>query len=70
MAQPTFLQTIPHEYILMPNIKHAFAPIGVGLKWSLEECEFKKGSNQYISVVYYLKAPIMPWWILIPTIIV
>jgi len=55
MAQPTFLQTIPHEYILMPNIKHAFAPIGVGLKWSLEECEFKKSSNQYISAVYYLK---------------
>ena len=55
MQAPTFLQTIPHEYILMPNIKHAFGPEGVGLKWSLEECEFKKSSNQYISVVYYLK---------------
>jgi len=55
MTEPTFLQTIPHEYILMPNIKHAFAPIGVGLKWSLEECEFNKSPKQYISAVYYLK---------------
>jgi phage/plasmid-associated DNA primase len=56
MPEPKILtDNIPHEYILMPNIKHAFAPIGVGLKWSLEECEFKKSSNQYISVVYYLK---------------
>ena len=46
MTEPTFLQTIPHEYILMPNIKHAFAPIGVGLKWSLEECEFNKSPKQ------------------------
>ena len=56
MSEPKILtNNIPHEYILMPNIKHAFDPEGVGLKWSLEECEFKKGSNQYISVVYYLK---------------
>ena len=56
MSEPKILtDNIPHEYILMPNIKHAFDPEGVGLKWSLEECEFKKGSNQYISVVYYLK---------------
>jgi len=56
MAEPKSLtDNIPHEYILMPNIKHAFDPEGVGLKWSLEECEFKKSSNQYISVVYYLK---------------
>jgi len=56
MPEPKFLtDNIPHEYILMPNIKHAFKPQGVGENWSLEECEFKKGSNQYISVVYYLK---------------
>ena len=56
MAEPKSLtDNIPHEYILMSNIKHAFAPEGVGLNWSLEECEFKKSSNQYISVVFYLK---------------
>ena len=56
MAEPKSLtDNIPHEYILMPNIKHAFDPEGVGLNWSLEECEFKKSSNQYISAVYYLK---------------
>jgi hypothetical protein len=56
MAQPNFLtDNIPHEYILLPNVKHAFGPEGVGLKWSLEECEFKKGPNQYISCCYYLK---------------
>ena len=56
MPEPKFLtDNIPHEYILMSNVKHAFAPEGVGLKWSLEECEFKKSPNQYISVVYYLK---------------
>ena len=43
MTQPNFLtDNIPHEYILLPNIKHAFGPEGVGLKWSLEECEFKR----------------------------
>jgi phage/plasmid-associated DNA primase len=56
MPEPKILtDNIPHEYILMPNIKHAFDPEGVGLNWSLEECEFKKSSNQYISAVYYLK---------------
>ena len=56
MTQPNFLtDNIPHEYILLPNVKHAFGPEGVGLKWSLEECEFKKGPNQYISCCYYLK---------------
>ena len=56
MPEPKFLtDNIPHEYILLPNVKHAFGPEGVGLNWSLEECEFKKGSKQYISVVYYLK---------------
>ena len=41
MPEPKFLtDNIPHEYILLPNIKHAFGPEGVGLKWS---------------VVYYLK---------------
>jgi phage/plasmid-associated DNA primase len=56
MPEPKILtNNIPHEYILMPNIKHAFDPEGVGLNWSLEECEFKKSSNQYISAVYYLK---------------
>jgi len=56
MSEPKILtDNIPHEYILMPNIKHAFDPEGVGLNWSLEECEFKKSSNQYISAVYYLK---------------
>ena len=56
MPEPKILtNNIPHEYILMPNSKHAFDPEGVGLNWSLEECEFKKSSNQYISAVYYLK---------------
>jgi len=56
MPEPKILaDNIPHEYILMHNIKHAFDPEGVGLNWSLEECEFKKSSKQYISVVYYLK---------------
>jgi len=56
MPEPKFLtDNIPHEYILLPNIKHAFNPEGVGLNWTLEECEFKKSSNQYISICYYLK---------------
>ena len=56
MPEPKFLtDNIPHEYILLPNVKHAFDPEGVGLNWSLEECEFKKGSNQYISICYYVK---------------
>jgi hypothetical protein len=56
MPEPKFLtDNIPHEYILLPNVKHAFKPDGVGENWSLEECEFKKGSNQYISICYYVK---------------
>jgi len=56
MPEPKILtDNIPHEYILLPNIKDAFDPEGVGQNWSLEECEFKKGSNQYVSVVYYVK---------------
>ena len=43
MPEPKSLtDNIPHEYILMPNIKKAFDPKGVGQNWSLEECEFKK----------------------------
>ena len=56
MPEPKFLtDNIPHEYILLPNVKHAFKPQGVGLNWSLEECEFKKSSKQYISIRYYVK---------------
>ena len=45
MPEPKILtDNIPHEYILLPIVKHAFKPQGVGLNWSLEECEFKKGS--------------------------
>jgi len=56
MPEPKFLtDNIPHEYILLPNVKHAFKPQGVGLNWSLEECEFKKSSKQYISICYYVK---------------
>ena len=69
MPEPKILNdNIPHEYILMPNIKYAFDPEGVGLNWSLEECEFKKGSNQYISVFAFRlvisreqRAHIMRW---------
>ena len=56
MPEPKFLtDNIPHEYILLPIVKHAFKPHGVGENWSLEEYEFKKGSNQYISICYYVK---------------
>ena len=56
MPEPKSLtDNIPHEYILMPNIKKAFDPEGVGQNWSLEECEFKKSSKQYIAICYYLK---------------
>ena len=56
MPEPKSLtDNIPHEYILMPNIKKAFDPEGVGQKWSLEECEFKMSSKQYIAICYYLK---------------
>ena len=41
MPEPKSLtDNVPHEYILLPNVKHAFDPEGVGLKWSLEECEY------------------------------
>jgi len=55
MAEPTFLQTIPHEYILMPNIKGKDKPFGIGKKWSLEQAQHKLTEDKYISVVYYLK---------------
>ena len=59
MTQPNFLQTIPHKYILLPNEKHSKTVKSEGLhdnqNWSLEECEFKKSSNQYISICYNLK---------------
>jgi hypothetical protein len=56
MPEPKILtDNIPHEYILMPIVKHAFKPQGVGENWSLEECEFKKSSKQYISICYYVK---------------
>jgi len=55
MAQPTFLTDIPHEYILLPNIKGKVKPFGIGKNWSLEECEFKRTKDQYISCCYYLK---------------
>jgi len=55
MAEPTFLQTISQEYILMPNIKGKDKPFGIGKKWSLEEAQHKLTKDRYISCCYYLK---------------
>jgi len=56
MPEPKFLtDNIPHEFILMPNIKKAFDPEGIGQKWSYEQCEFNKSSKQYIAICYHLK---------------
>jgi len=55
MTQPTFLQTIPHEFILLPNIKGKDKPFGIGKKWSLEEAQHKLTKDRYISICYYMK---------------
>jgi hypothetical protein len=52
---PQFLKNIPHEYILLPNIKGSYPPCGIGKKWTLKECEYKMTKDQYISCCYYLK---------------
>jgi len=54
--QPLFLAEIPHEYILMPNIKGKEKTLGVLVKkWSLEEARHKLDADRYISCCYYLK---------------
>ena len=53
--QPTFLETVPKEYILMPNIKGKDKPWGIGKKWSLEEAQHQCPKDRYISCCYYLK---------------
>lgn len=55
MTQPSFLAEIPHEYILLPNIKGKDKPFGIGKKWSLEEAQHKLTEDRYISCCYYLK---------------
>ena len=56
MAEPKSLtDNIPHEYILMPNIKGKDKPFGIGKKWSLEQAQHKLTEDRNISVVYYLK---------------
>jgi phage/plasmid-associated DNA primase len=52
---PQFLKNVPHEYILLPNIKGKDKICGIGKKWTLEECEYKMTKDQYISCCYYLK---------------
>jgi hypothetical protein len=37
--KPSFLAEIPHEYIVMPNIKGKDKPWGIGKAWSLEEAQ-------------------------------
>ena len=56
MPEPKSLtDNIPHEYILMPNIKGKDKPFGIGKKWSLEQAQHKLTEDRNISVVYYLK---------------
>lgn len=52
---PEFLKTIPHEYILLPNIKGSDAIWGVGKNWSLEEAKHKLTPDRYITCCYNLK---------------
>lgn len=52
---PEFLKTIPHEYLLLPNIKGSDAPWGVGKGWSLEEAKHKLTPDRYITCCYNLK---------------
>jgi hypothetical protein len=53
--KPSFLAEIPHEYILMPNIKGKDKPWGIGKAWSLEEAQHQCPKDRYISCCYYLK---------------
>ena len=56
MPEPKSLtDNIPHEYILMPNIKGKDKPFGIGKKWSLEQAQHKLTKDRYISCCYYLK---------------
>jgi len=55
MAEPTFLQTISQEYILMPNIKGKDKPFGIGKKWSLEEAQHKTNKRQIYLLLLLFK---------------
>ena len=46
--KPSFLAEIPHEYILMPNIKEKDKPWGIGKAWSLEEAQHQCSKDRYI----------------------
>ena len=54
---PAFLKKIPHEYLLLPNIKGSADPFGVGKRWNLEIAQriLTKYPDRYISCCYYLK---------------
>ena len=53
--QPQFLETVPKEYILMPNIKGKEKPWGIGKGWSLQEAQHQCPKDRYIACHYALK---------------
>ena len=57
MTQPAFLKEIPHEYLLLPNIKGSADPFGVGKGWTLEIAQriLTKYPDRYISCCYFVK---------------
>ena len=52
---PTFLEKIPHEFILMPIMKGQDKPWGVGKGWSHEEASHQCTKDRYIACAYNLK---------------
>ena len=52
---PQFLKNIPHEYILLPNIKGSDEIRGIGKKWTLSEAQHKMPNDRYIKCCYYVK---------------
>ena len=51
----TFLANIPHEYILLTNIKEKDKPWGIGKGWSLQEAQHQCPKDRYIACHYALK---------------
>ena len=53
---PSFLQSVPKEYICMPNIKKSDKPWGIGKGWSLDKATSKAaGKDRHIQCHFNLK---------------
>ena len=53
--QPSFLAKIPHEYILLTNIKGKDKPWGIGKGLSLQEAQHQCTKDRYITCCYNLE---------------